>query len=131
MLIVTLRTENPEAEVALFDGGNLLVQEKWQAHRQLAETLHGKIRGLLAGRGKEFKDLGGIVVYHGPGSFTGLRIGLSVANALAASYDLPMSGTAGEEWRTNGVANILAGIHTAPAIFPVYGAPVRITAQKH
>lgn len=131
MLILTLRTDKPEAEIGLFDDDRMLVHEVWHAHRQLAETIHGKIRDIVTGQGKDLNDLGGVVVYHGPGSFTGLRIGVSVANALAASYGLPMIGTTGDDWQTGGVRDLLAGVHTTSIIFPEYGAPVHITQQKH
>ena len=68
-------------------------------------------------------------MYKGPGSFTGLRIGLSVGNALAASYDLPVSGQTGEEWITQGIIEILNGAGS-PAVMPEYGAPVHITSPK-
>ena len=129
MLILTLRTDKPEAEIGLYDGERKLAYESWQAHRQLAETIHKKIQTLLAGQAKDIADIEGVVMYKGPGSFTGLRIGLSVGNALAASYDLPVSGQTGEEWITQGIIEILNGVGS-PAVMPEYGAPVHITSPK-
>ena len=129
MLILTLRTDKPEAEIGLYDGERKLAYESWQAHRQLAETIHKKIQTLLAGQAKDIADIEGVVMYKGPGSFTGLRIGLSVGNALAASYDLPVSGQTGEEWITQGIIEILNGAGS-PAVMPEYGAPVHITSPK-
>lgn len=40
----------------------------------------------------DFKDLDGIEVETGPGSFTGLRVGVSVANALGFALDIPVNG---------------------------------------
>ena len=40
----------------------------------------------------DFKDLDGIEVETGPGSFTGLRVGVSVANALGFELDIPVNG---------------------------------------
>jgi tRNA threonylcarbamoyladenosine biosynthesis protein TsaB len=90
MLILTLRTDNPEAEVGLYDDEEQLSYETWTAHRQLAETIHGKVKALLGTKGKDWHDVQGVVAYQGPGSFTGLRIGLTVANALAQGLQVPI-----------------------------------------
>ncbi len=130
MIILTLRTDNPEAEIDLFDGGKLLASDKWHAHRELAETIHARIRDLLKTQAKGFHDIEGIVAYQGPGSFTGLRIGLSVANALAESLSAPIVGVTGDDWQQKGVSRLLAGEHD-PLVVPEYGAPVHITQPKH
>lgn len=129
MIILTLRTDKPEAELGLFDDATELSYEKWAAHRQLAETIHSKIENLLSKTSKEWIDIQGIVVYRGPGSFTGLRIGLSVANALASSYRIPIIGLSGEDWVQIGVKELLDGKNSEVAL-PEYGAPVHITTPK-
>lgn len=129
MLTLTIRTDKPESEIGLFDDGKKLVYEKWQAHRQLAETIHEKITDVLRVHLNDWSEIQGIVVYKGPGSFTGLRIGLSVANALANSYDLPIVGTTGEDWVQEGISSLLAG-QGAKVALPDYGAPVHITVPK-
>lgn len=132
MIILSIRTDKPEAEIGLFNNGQQLVYETWQAHRQLAETLHQKITGLLNGQGKQLADVQAIVCYKGPGSFTGLRIGLSVANALAYSLGIPIVGIEGEnEWLEKGIARLLSGDMGDNAVMPEYGAPVHITPQRH
>lgn len=129
MLILTLRTDNPESEIGLYVDNEQVVYEKWQAHRQLAETLHTRITDLLKNSGKQWSDIEGVVAYEGPGSFTGLRIGLSVANAIAGSYDAPITATTGDTWIEDGLQNLLAGKGQKTAL-PEYGAPVHITAPK-
>jgi tRNA threonylcarbamoyladenosine biosynthesis protein TsaB len=129
MLILTLRTDRPESEIGLFQDGKQLVYEQWQAHRQLAETIHMKIRDALNSQGKSLEDISAIAVYKGPGSFTGLRIGLSVANALAMSYDLPIIGTTGDNWQQVAFAKLVVG-ESDGNVVPEYGADVHITAQK-
>ncbi len=47
MIILTIRTDKPEAEIGLYDGEQQLAYEMWSAHRQLAETIHTKIKELL------------------------------------------------------------------------------------
>jgi tRNA threonylcarbamoyladenosine biosynthesis protein TsaB len=130
MLIITLRTDKPEAEIGVYDGEEQLAYEVWTAHRQLAETIHAKLRDILAEQSKTFEDVGGIVAYQGPGSFTGLRIGLTVANTLAYALSIPIVGGAEPNWLEAGIAQLMAG-KGAVVVLPEYGAPVHITAPKH
>ena len=129
MLILTLRTDKPEAEVGLFEGDDKLAYSTWQAHRQLAETIHLKIRELLESQGRSLAELEGILVFKGPGSFTGLRIGISVANSLAYSLDIPIVSTGGASWVGKGISNIAAGADEHAAL-PEYGSPPHITTPK-
>jgi hypothetical protein len=46
MIILTIRTDKPEAEIGLYDDEKQIIYETWQAHRQLAETIHLKIKEL-------------------------------------------------------------------------------------
>jgi tRNA threonylcarbamoyladenosine biosynthesis protein TsaB len=129
MLILTLRTDKPEAEIGLYNGREQLAQHTWEAHRQLAETLHKKIQELLDGQAKDWNDLEGIVCYKGPGSFTGLRIGLSVANALAVSIPAAIVAEEGQDWLATGLERLIKGQNDELAV-PEYGAPVHITQQR-
>lgn len=129
MIILTIRTDKPEAEIGLFDGDKKLAYETWQAHRELAETIHKKIDELLASQKLALADVEGIVCYEGPGSFTGLRIGLTVANALAYSLAIPIVASGGEAWQASGIKKLLAGASDEITL-PKYGAPVHITKQK-
>jgi tRNA threonylcarbamoyladenosine biosynthesis protein TsaB len=128
MLILTIRTDKPEAEVGLYDDETQLAYEIWQAHRELSDTLHKKIKNLLDAQEKEFKDLGGIVCFRGPGSFTGLRIGITVADSLAYGLDIPIVG-AQDNWIEQGIQSLLAG-QNDQIVMPYYGAPVHITTRR-
>jgi tRNA threonylcarbamoyladenosine biosynthesis protein TsaB len=129
MIILTIRTDKPEAELSLYDDERLIDTETWQAHRQLAETIHTKIDDLLHRNDQKLLGLQGIVCFQGPGSFTGLRIGLTVANTLAYSLTLPIVAMQGEEWRNTGIRRLLNG-ETDRLALPFYGADVHITQQK-
>jgi tRNA threonylcarbamoyladenosine biosynthesis protein TsaB len=130
MLVLSIRTDRPEAEVGLFDGKQQLAHETWQAHRELSITLHTKIDELLKGHGKTLHDLQGIACFKGPGSFTGLRIGLSVANALAYALNIPIVAAQGDDWLAEGLAVLRSGKNER-VVLPEYGSPVHITEQKH
>lgn len=129
MFILAIRTDKPEAQLALFDGQAQLAHKEWLAHRQLAETIHTEIAALLERNGKTLQDLNGIACFAGPGSFTGLRIGLSVANALAYSLDIPIIATDDEDWAQKATDELQSG-KNARVVTPDYGAPVHITALK-
>jgi tRNA threonylcarbamoyladenosine biosynthesis protein TsaB len=129
MLIITFRTDKPEAEVGLFQDDKQLAYLTWQAHRKLAETIHQKIAELLKGQGHDLHDLQAIAVYEGPGSFTGLRIGLSVANALAYSLKVPIASATGEDWIKTARTALGDGRDQQVAL-PEYGAEPHITQQR-
>lgn len=129
MLILTIRTDKPEAELGLYDDETQLAYETWQAHRQLAETIHQKIEALLSKNDKQPTDVQGIVCFQGPGSFTGLRIGLTVGNAYAMSLSAPIVGAQSDEWIVQGIKRLQTGETDYPVV-PEYGAPVHITQQK-
>lgn len=129
MIILTVRTENPEAEIGLYKDTEKLGYIKWQADKQLAETIHKKIDEMLLRNKLSWEDIGGVIGFSGPGSFTGLRIGISVVNALALSLDIPVVGTSGQTWIKNGI-DILSNGRGNKEIIPEYGAQPHITEQK-
>jgi tRNA threonylcarbamoyladenosine biosynthesis protein TsaB len=128
MIILTVRTDKPEAEISLYDGETCLVSKTWLAHRQLAETLHTNIKTLLEAHNLSWQELAGIVFYSGPGSFTGLRIGAAFTNALALANNIPCASKNGIDWIGQGITYLSVG-KNEPAL-PFYGAEPHITTQK-
>src|SRR5437870_2193937 len=74
-LILVIRTDKEKAELYLYEDQKPLTEIKWQAHRQLAETIHKKLAEILNRLSISIDDVEGVVCFQGPGSFTGLRIG--------------------------------------------------------
>lgn len=130
MIIITIRTDKPESELGIYNANQRVDYFIWQAHRQLAETIHQKLKELIEKNKLALQDIEGIIVYKGPGSFTGLRIGLSVANALADSLSLPIVSETGENWKNTGIQRITAG-QNEKVVVPNYGSPPHITKPKH
>lgn len=129
MLILCLRTDNPTAEICLYNDMNQLACHEWKAHRKLAETIHTEIKELLESKDKSLSQLQGIVIYKGPGSFTGLRIGFSVANALADSLKIPIITSSSMNWKDTGVNRLLSGDNDIIGV-PEYGSLPHTTTPK-
>lgn len=129
MIILGVRTDKPEAELYLYDGEKQLGQLKWQAHLELSKTIHSKIQEILNLLSISWNDIEGIVCFKGPGSFTGLRIGLSVANTLAYANHVPIVARRGEDWLEKGIVNLQAGKNDKIAT-PYYDRPAATTPPK-
>ena len=126
-MMLALRTDSSDTELYLLHADSTIERQKlWLAGRTLARDLPGEIDQLIDGN---YDNLTGIIVFQGPGSFTGLRIGITTANALAYANRIPIVGTGGEDWLTAGLAKLAAGTDDK-IVLPEYGAPANITAPK-
>lgn len=81
----------------------------------MAEQIFTFIHAKLAENGFDWPDISRITYFSGPGSFTGLRIGAAVVNALAAQLNIPLFDHHGRQH---------------PVIIPEYGRPANISAPK-
>jgi tRNA threonylcarbamoyladenosine biosynthesis protein TsaB len=91
--ILAIDTALQRAVVALGDlDGTLLAEDAWAAGHRHGEELLPRTRALLARAGIALADLRGIVVGTGPGAFTGLRVGIATAKALAHGLGVPIAG---------------------------------------
>jgi tRNA threonylcarbamoyladenosine biosynthesis protein TsaB len=129
MMILALRTDKPQAELYIYNNQQKLAELKWPAHLKLAETIHEQIEKILNQASISYKQLDGITVFKGPGSFTGLRIGFAVANALAYSLEIPIIARGGKTWLEKSLKALLAGQNDKLAK-PEYGSKAHITKPK-
>lgn len=129
MLILTIRTDRPEAELGVYQDEKELAYTKWQAHLELSKTIHKELDKILNKSSKSLDDVQGIVCFKGPGSFTGLRIGLSVANALAYARDIPIVASSGKNWIEAGI-QALAKAKNDKIALPKYGSQPYITPPR-
>jgi tRNA threonylcarbamoyladenosine biosynthesis protein TsaB len=92
-VIIGLDSASPDQSVALADGfGAPLADAAWSAPRGQGSELLPRILGLLDGRDATLRDVQGVAVGLGPGSFTGLRVGLALAKGLAVGLEVPLVG---------------------------------------
>jgi tRNA threonylcarbamoyladenosine biosynthesis protein TsaB len=94
MFLLGIDTCGPIGSIALgrFDGASaieILAQKELEG-RSYSATLVSGVGELLTGQGIGICDLGCVVVVNGPGSFTGVRVGLSAAKGLAEGAGLPV-----------------------------------------
>ena len=129
-MILALKTASMETELSLIDqSGKQIDHELWQSGRQLSEGLLTQIEALLKKSKLTFNDLIGIIVFEGPGSFTSLRIGLTVANTIAYAQNLAIVGATGEDWIKLGLSK-LSSAKPGKYVMPHYGAEPNITKPK-
>lgn len=126
-MYLAIRSDKPEAEIYLLDNqGKIVKQKLWDANRTLARDLPGKIDALVDG---DYGQLNGVIAFRGPGSFTGLRIGVTVANSIAYANGIAIVGCMGDDWLSRGVEQLNGGTDNQ-IVLPEYGATPHITPAR-
>ena len=92
MLILAFETSAKAASVALLEDGKLLGESYQNTGLTHSQTIMVMAEDLLKQCGKTVADLTGIGVANGPGSFTGIRIGVAAAKGFAWGAELPCCG---------------------------------------
>ena len=92
MPVLGLDTATARGSVALAESGRLLAEATLPERGEHARVLLSRIDALLAEAGLEARRLTGVGVAVGPGSFTGVRIGMATAKGLAYSLQIPLAG---------------------------------------
>ncbi len=92
MKLLTIDTATETCGVALTEDTQLVADFRINKKNVHNERLVSTIQQLLGGVGWQLSDLEGIIFSKGPGSFTGLRIGISVSKGLSFSLGIPIVG---------------------------------------
>lgn len=127
-MILLINTSTEICNLTLIDGKRT-ISKKWKAERELAKGLHKFVRDNMDELGKGWDDIEAIGIFKGPGSFTGLRIGIAVMNTIADGFDIPIVGTSGRNWKTTARKRILAG-ENDQVVLPEYGREANITKPR-
>jgi len=112
-----------------------LATEEFTGGRELNRLIIEKIDNLFVNTKAKPADITGIIVNAGPGSFTGLRIGISVSNTFAYALDVPIVGAIEpkdlDDLLKKGLSMLKsASPQFADVVVPHYGAEPNITKPK-
>ncbi len=89
-MLLAIDTSTRNIGIALYDGGRVLSEMFWSSPNYHTVELTPAVQSMLAKARLETKDLKAAGVALGPGSFTGLRIGLAFLKGLALSHHMPL-----------------------------------------
>jgi tRNA threonylcarbamoyladenosine biosynthesis protein TsaB len=127
-MIILLDSSTANCKITLVDG-DWSHDYSWESDRTLAKWLLSYLDKILKEQGKTWTDISGIGVFEGPGSFTGIRIGLTVLNTIADSLQIPIVGARGDKWQDE----ILAKLHKGKnekIVLPFYDRGANITKPR-
>ena len=127
-MIVLLNTSTSVCQL-IFINDELQQEYTFHADRSLAKRLLGFIKENLNINLKNWSDISAIGVFEGPGSFTGLRIGLTVMNTIADNMHIPIVGGRGGNWQSDVLKKIKLG-NNEKIVLPFYGGEAHITKPK-
>ncbi len=102
-MLLAFETSAKAASVALFDGDKLLGESYQNTGLTHSQTLLVMAQELLTQCGKTPQDVDGIAVANGPGSFTGVRIGVAAAKGFAWGAEIPIWGVSTLEAMARGL----------------------------
>ena len=144
--ILQIETATTVCSVALATDGKLVACKQVDQRNIHAEVITLFIEELIASAGLKFTDLDAIAVSSGPGSYTGLRIGISTAKGLCYALDKPLIAVETLDAMANGViaeapADLSANTLLCPmidarrmevytALFDTAGNKVKATAAE-
>jgi tRNA A37 threonylcarbamoyltransferase TsaD len=123
--ILFIDTSTNNSMVAVLNSDKVLDKVVWNGSGELSDSLLIKIEELLKKLNINLPDISSIAVNLGPGSYTGLRIGVSTANAISWSRKIPIRSAKFE----GGKIKFLTPQSLNP-IFPDYLRPPNITKSK-
>ncbi len=89
-LILSLDTSTQNCSVALHENGQLITQELVSEEGSHSKALTLLIEKVMKAAGLELSELSAVAVSNGPGSYTGLRIGLATAKGICFALDKPL-----------------------------------------
>lgn len=128
-MIILCDTSTSLCRLTLVADDGKTFDDTWEAGRDLAHNLLAYLRDQLAKHNWTFDDCNGIGVMKGPGSFTGLRIGLTVLNTIADAQAIPIVGESGEDWQAKALKR-LATADNDQIVMPDYGSDANITRPR-
>ncbi|GAB4463083.1 MAG: tRNA (adenosine(37)-N6)-threonylcarbamoyltransferase complex dimerization subunit type 1 TsaB [Anaerolineales bacterium] len=91
-MLLAVDTSTPQVGLALYDGARVLAECAWRSSQRHTVELAPAVADLLTRCGATMNDVQALGVALGPGSFTSLRVGLSLVKGLALARHIPLAG---------------------------------------
>lgn len=110
MRVLAIETSTSQAGVALIEDGQLVLERASARPKQSAERLLPLIAEVLAEAGWQASTLHRLGVSIGPGSFTGLRVGIACAQGLSLGLGIPLVGVTSLQAMARGVPESIPGL---------------------
>ncbi len=88
--VLAIETSQTAGSVALLESGRLVAEKQFAPHKRSAKTLAPAIDGIFQEANWQPSSLSLIIVVRGPGSFTGLRIGVTTAKMMSLALGCPV-----------------------------------------
>ena len=89
-MLLAIDTATRHASLALFDETGIISEQTWRSQNNHSVEMMPAIARMLSQQSIEPRSLTGVAVARGPGSFTGLRIGMSIAKGLCLALGIPI-----------------------------------------
>jgi tRNA threonylcarbamoyl adenosine modification protein YeaZ len=91
-MYLAIDTSTDMASLAVVQDGQVLAELTWHCQRSHTTELLSQLTHLLHDAGADLQSASGVIVARGPGSYNGLRVGISTAKGLALSLGIPIVG---------------------------------------
>ncbi len=126
-MILIIQTVRPTIEIALMQGEELVRREAWVSERDEVKKVLPKIEEMTAN-----EKLDKIIVFNGKGPFSSTRIGVTIANAMAYSLQIPIEQITIENDDSRELTEILQTTQSEEVKIasPVYSHDAKITPSK-
>jgi len=115
-MFIAIDTSTEIASLALADSGQIIAEMAWHCRQNHSVQLLPNLEHLLKQTGLKIEAAGGIIVARGPGSYNGLRVGVSTAKGFAYSLGIPIVGISTME------ADAWQHADTGLPVCPIYNA---------
>ena len=134
-VILGINTIGEKMEVCLIEGQKIINFLDWDKNNNESEKVLRNVSNLIDCTNLKLNDIGYIAITVGPGSYTGTRIGVSIANALAYSLEAKIIEINAHDLENIDLKNLLTSLEisdvtTLKVAIPVYAKQPTITLKK-
>ena len=131
MYTLAIDTASSDTTIAVIQNQKIVSSASWPARNREAQTLLPEIDSQLSSLNLKYDDISNIFVIKGPGSFTGLRVGVTVANTMAYLLNIPLySISTLDLWHANSSLPILVFAGKLAVYLSESDQPVEIIPLK-